>query len=141
MSLLDVFKVSGSALQAQSVRLNAVASNLANAEAVAGAASDAYRARHPIFQTVYGELSADPQTDPPNAGVRVLGIYQSPAASIRRYEPGHPLADGDGYVWASNVNAVEEMANMMSATRSFQSNVEVITTSRDLLLKTIAMGR
>ena len=141
MSLFKVFDVAGSALNAQSMRLNVVASNLANAESVAPDAKNAYRARHPVFQSLLREFSADPTEDSVAVGVRMLGVYESPAPASRRYEPGHPLADKDGYVFASNVNAVEEMANMISASRSFQTNVEVITTSRDLLLKTITMGR
>jgi flagellar basal-body rod protein FlgC len=141
MSLFKVFDVAGSALNAQSLRLNVVASNLANAESVAADAKSAYRARHPVFQSLLRDFSADPANDGVAVGVRMLGVYESPAPSLRRYEPGHPLADKDGYVFASNVNAVEEMANMISASRSFQTNVEVITTSRDLLLKTITMGR
>jgi flagellar basal-body rod protein FlgC len=141
MSLFKVFDVAGSALNAQSMRLNVVASNLANAESVAADTRSAYRARHPVFASLMREFGADPGQDSVAVGVRMLGVYESPAPPVRRYEPGHPLADKDGYVFASNVNAVEEMANMISASRSFQTNVEVITTSRDLLLKTITMGR
>ncbi|MGE3600035.1 MAG: flagellar basal body rod protein FlgC [Dehalococcoidia bacterium] len=141
MSLFKVFDVAGSALNAQSLRLNVVASNLANAESVAPDAKSAYRARHPVFQSLLREFGADPLTDDVAVGVRMTGVYESPAPAARRYEPGHPLADTDGYVFASNVNAVEEMANMISASRSFQTNVEVMTTSRDLLMKTITMGR
>lgn len=141
MSLFKVFDVAGSALNAQSMRLNVVASNLANAESVATNASGAYRSRHPVFQALMGEVAAEPEEDGVAVGVRMLGVYESPAPAMRRYEPGHPLADRDGYIFASNVNAVEEMANMISASRSFQTNVEVLTTSRDLLLKTITMGR
>lgn len=141
MSLFRVFDVAGSALNAQSMRLNVVASNLANAESVAGDTGSVYRARHPIFQALMREYGVEAAADDAAVGVRMLGIYESPAPAMRRYEPGHPLADADGYVFASNVNAVEEMANMISASRSFQANVEVITTSRDLLLKTITMGR
>jgi len=141
MSLFRVFDVAGSALNAQSMRLNVVASNLANAESVAGDAGSVYRARHPVFQSLMREYGVDAAADDVAVGVRMLGIYESPAPAMRRYEPGHPLANAEGYVFGSNVNAVEEMANMISASRSFQTNVEVITTSRDLLLKTITMGR
>ncbi|MCU0976197.1 MAG: flagellar basal body rod protein FlgC [Steroidobacteraceae bacterium] len=139
MSLFNIFNVAGSALNAQSIRLNVVSSNLANADSVAADPASAYRARHPVFQAAMQEAwGAEPEA---SAGVRVLGVWQSPAAPVKRHEPGHPLADGDGYVWGSNVNVVEEMANMISASRSFQTNVEVMNTSRDLLMKTLSMGR
>jgi flagellar basal-body rod protein FlgC len=141
MSLFNVFEVAGSALTAQSVRLNVVASNLANADSVSATAEGAYRARAPVFQSLLQEAGMDAAEDPAAIGVRVLGIWQSPAEPVRRHQPGHPLADADGYVWSSNVNVVEEMANMISASRSFQTNVEVMNTSRDLLLKTLSMGR
>ena len=139
MSLFNIFGVAGSALNAQSVRLNVVSSNLANADAVAAEAGAAYRARQPVFQSLMqsawgGERGAA-------VGVRVMGVWQRPAEPVKRHQPGHPLADADGYVWGSNVNVVEEMANMISASRSFQTNVEVMNTSRDLLLKTLSMGR
>lgn len=141
MSLFKVFDVAGSALTAQSIRLNVVASNLANADSVAANPAAAYRARAPVFQSMLQQAALDGSEDPSAIGVRVLGVWQSPAAPQRRHQPGHPLADQDGYVWASNVNVVEEMANMISASRSFQTNVEVMNTSRDLLLKTLSMGR
>ncbi len=141
MSLMQIFEVSGSALHAQSLRLNVVASNLANADAVASSPEQAYRARHPVFQSLLREVSADPMAGNAAVGVRVLGIWQSPAAPVMRHQPGHPLADAEGRVWTSNVNVVEEMANMISASRAFQNNVEVMNTSRDLMLKTLSMGR
>jgi flagellar basal-body rod protein FlgC len=141
MSLFKVFDVAGSALNAQSMRLNVVASNLANAESVATSAGSAYRARHPVFQALMREVAAVPEDDGVAVGVRMLGVYESPAPAMRRYEPGHPLADRDGYVFASNVNAVEEMANMISASRSYQTNAEVMNTAKQLLLKTLALGQ
>ena len=141
MSLFNVFDVAGSALTAQSIRLNVVASNLANADSVAPDPASAYRARAPVFQSMLQDTGQGAADDPSAVGVRVLGIWQSPAEPVKRHQPGHPLADADGYVWASNVSAVEEMANMISASRSFQTNVEVMNTSRDLLLKTLSMGR
>jgi flagellar basal-body rod protein FlgC len=140
MSLMQVFDVAGSALNAQSIRLNVVASNLANADSVATTAAEAYRARHPVFRTAMTGALAGAQDARASAGVRVLGIWQSDQPPVMRHEPGHPLADADGNVFASNVNVVEEMANMISASRAFQTNVEVINTSRDLLLRTLAMG-
>lgn len=141
MSLFNVFDVAGSAMNAQSMRLNVTASNLANADAVSSTAAGAYRARHPVFQTALMGANASALEDSTAAGVRVLDVVQSDTTPVRRHDPGNPLADAEGYVWGSNVNPVEEMANMISASRSYQSSVEVMTTSRDLLLKTLAMGR
>jgi len=140
MSLFQIFDVSGSALTAESVRLNTTASNLANAESVAGSAAAAYKSRHPVFQSLLREFGATPEEDQSAVGVRVLGIVESSAPALVRYQPDHPLADARGNVYVSNVNSIEEMTNMIAASRSFQSNVEVINTSRDLLLKTITMG-
>lgn len=139
--MMRIFDVAGSALAAQSLRLNVVASNLANADSVAGTPQAAYRARHPVFQAQPPEFSVGPAAADAAVGVRVLGIWQSDASPVQRHQPGHPLADANGNVWSSNVNVVEEMANMISASRAFQANVEVINTSRDLMLKTLAMGR
>lgn len=141
MSLFNVFDVAGSAMNAQSMRLNVTASNLANADAVSTTAAGAYRARHPVFQTALMGANANAADEGAAAGVRVLGVVQSDTTPVRRHDPGNPLADAEGYVWGSNVNPVEEMANMISASRSYQGSVEVMTTSRDLLLKTLAMGR
>lgn len=138
MSLLNIFNVSGSAMTAQSVRLNVTASNLANSDAVAGSAAGAYRARHPVFQTLLQDAAG--QSTPASAGVRVLGILESTQTPARRYQPDHPLADTSGYVYSSNVNPIEEMTNMISASRSFQGNVEIMTSARDLLLKTLQLG-
>jgi flagellar basal-body rod protein FlgC len=140
MSLFGVFDISGSAMNAESMRLNVTASNLANAESVAGSAQVAYRSRHPVFATQLRQFGADPNADEPGVGVRVLDVVQSAAAPIKRYQPDHPLADANGYVYGSNVNPVEELTNMISASRSFQGNVEVMTTARDLVLKTLTLG-
>jgi len=140
-SLFNVFDVAGSALNAQSIRLNVTASNLANADSVSDSARTAYRARQPVFAQTMREWGADPMTDENAVGVRVLGVVQSGAEPLKRYQPDHPLADANGYVYGSNVNSVEELTNMISASRSFQGNVEVMTTARDLVLKTLALGR
>ena len=132
MSLFNIFGIAGSGMSAQSARLNLTASNLANSQSVATRPEDAYKARHPVFQTVLENESA--------ASVRTSGVVESNAETEARYSPGHPLADEKGYVYASNVNALEEMANMMSASRSFQQNVEVMNTSKDLLLRTLRLG-
>jgi flagellar basal-body rod protein FlgC len=139
MSLFNVFNVSGSAMNAETIRLNTTTSNLANAESVNGDATKVYRARHPVFQAMMDQEAGFDDQDA-SVGVRVLGVVESNAAPLRTYQPGHPLADKDGYVFTSNVNTIEEMANMISANRSFATNVEAVNTARDLLLKVISMG-
>lgn len=134
MSMFSIFNVSGSAISAQSQRLNVVASNLANVDAVAGPDGKAYKARQAVFQTV-------PMGTDGTAGVRVSNIQESDTPGKRIHDPSHPLADAEGYVSHSNVNAVEEMVNMISASRSYQNNVEVMNTAKSLLLKTLQMGQ
>ena len=134
MSSFRIFDIAGSALSAQSARLNTVASNLANADAVSGDADSVYKARLPVFKAV-----AEPGDA--SASVQVLGIVESTAPPDRRHEPGHPLADAEGYVYAPNVNVVEEMVNMISAARSYQSSVEVMNTAKDLALRTLTLGK
>lgn len=139
MSLFDVLNVSGSAMNAETIRLNTTASNLANAESVNGDATKVYRARHPVFQAVMSTQTGL-EDEPASAGVRVMGVVESAAAPARTYQPDNPLADKEGYVYSSNVNSIEEMANMISANRSFATDVQAVTTARDLLLKVISMG-
>ncbi|MEO5796072.1 MAG: flagellar basal body rod protein FlgC [Rhodoferax sp.] len=134
MSMFSIFGVSGSAISAQSQRLNVVASNLANVDAVAGPDGNAYKARQVVFQTtLLGAESA--------AGVRVKEITESQQPGRKVLDPTSPMADADGYVTHSNVNAVDEMVNMISASRSYQNNVEVMNTAKSLLLKTLQMGQ
>jgi flagellar basal-body rod protein FlgC len=140
MSLFNVFNVAGSALNAETVRLNTTASNMANAESVNGDPSKVYRARQPVFQTMMDESSLDSDGDDSSAGVRVLGVIESTTPPIERYEPNNPQANKDGYIYMSNVNSIEEMTNMISANRAFATNIDAINTARDLLLKTISMG-
>jgi flagellar basal-body rod protein FlgC len=140
MSLFNVFNVSGSALNAETVRLNTTASNLANAETVNGDATKIYRARHPVFQSIMDTSDPFAESAGASSAVRVLGIVESTAPPLQRYAPENPLANKDGYVFASNVNPIEEMTNMISANRAFATNVDVINTARDLLLKTLSMG-
>jgi len=140
MSLFNVFNVAGSALNAETIRLNTTASNLANAESVNGDVTKVYRARHPVFQAMMNDADGDLDGQGAAKGVRVLGIVESTTPPLKTYQPDSPLADKDGYVYASNVNSIEEMTNMISANRSFATNVEAINTARDLLLKVISMG-
>ena len=134
MSLTQIFNVAGSAVSAQSQRLNVVASNLANADTVAGPDGLAYKARQVVFQT---ELMAQGGA----AGVRVSTVAEDATPGRRVHDPKHPGADAEGYVTFSNVNPVEEMVNMISASRSYQNNVEVMNTAKTLLLKTLQMGQ
>ena len=140
MSLFNVFNTSGSALNAETIRLNTTASNLANAESVNGDATKVYRARHPVFQTMMDTSADSFDEQDAGVGVRVLGVVESSAPPLLRYQPENPAANKDGYVYSSNVNSIEEMTNMISANRSFATNIECINTARDLLLKTISMG-
>ena len=134
MSMFSIFNVSSSAVSAQAQRLNVVASNLANVDAVAGPDGKAYKARQVVFQTA-------PMGSDDAAGVRVSAIHESDPPGRKVHDPSNPMADADGYVTHSNVNAVEEMVNMISASRSYQNNVEVMNTAKTLLLKTLQMGQ
>jgi len=134
MSMFSIFNVSSSAVSAQAQRLNVVASNLANVDAVAGPDGKAYKARQVVFQTA-------PMGSDDAAGVRVSAIQESETPGRKVHDPSNPMADADGYVTHSNVNAVEEMVNMISASRSYQNNVEVMNTAKSLLLKTLQMGQ
>lgn len=134
MSMFSIFNVSGSAISSQAQRLNVVASNMANADAVAGPDGQGYKARQVVFETV-------PMGSPEAVGVRVSQVQESQEPLKRVHNPSHPSADADGYVTQSNVNPVEEMVNMISASRSYQNNVEVMNTAKTLLLKTLQMGQ
>ena len=127
----SIFDIAGSAMRAQNLRLNATASNLANANSIAGSEEDAYRARHPVFAAMLKDEIG---------GVETRGVVESAREVNKRYEPDNPMADEEGYVFGSNVDNVEEMANMMSSSRSYQSNVELLGTVRQLMLQTLKMG-
>lgn len=137
MSLMNIFDVAGSAMSAESVRLNVTASNLANAQSVGGSEADTYRARHPVFSTVMKSVQGGNRM----YGVKVDGVYESAAPLQQRYQPEHPLANEQGYVFLPNVNLVDEMANMISASRSYQSNVEVMNTSKQMIMATLKLGQ
>ena len=141
MSSFKIFDIAGSGMAAQSVRLNTVASNLANAESVSGTAEGAYKARHPVFQAVKAGMQTGQGGVDPNVAVRVTGIVEDNRAPEMRYQPGNPLANAQGYVYSPNVNVVEEMVDMISASRSYQNNVDVMNTSKDLLLATLKLGQ
>ena len=137
MSSFKIFDIAGSGMSAQSVRLNTTASNLANAESVSGDPNAVYKAKHPLFEAIRNGLGKDAST----TGVAVKGIFENQAAPTARYEPGNPLADANGYVYAPNVNSVEEMVDMISASRSYQNNVEVMNTAKDMMLATLRLGQ
>ena len=137
MSLFRIFDIAGSGMSAQSVRLNVVASNVANADSVSSSAGETYRARQPVFAALL-QIGLEQQDA---AGVRVAGIVESQVPLTRDYQPDHPAADAEGYIFRPNVNIVEEMANMISASRSYQTNVEVLNTSKQLLLQTLSLGK
>lgn len=134
MSLFSIFDISGSALTAQSQRLNVSASNMANADSVTGPDGEPYRAKQVVFQ-----LDAAPGQ--PVGGVRVSQIVEDPSPWRLVYDPGHPLANDNGYIRMPNVNRVAEMVNTLSASRSYQANVEVINSARSMMMKTLAMGQ
>jgi flagellar basal-body rod protein FlgC len=138
MSLFTIFNVAGSAVSAQSQRLNVVASNLANADTVAGPDGQAYKARQVTFQTVLMNQGGQPGAA---AGVRVATVGEDQTPGRRVHDPKHPSADAEGYVTYSNVNAVEQMVDMISASRSYQNNIEVMATARTLLTKTLQLGQ
>ena len=139
MSLFRIFDISGSALEAQSVRMNTTASNMANANSASSASGDTYRARQPVF----APLVLDAMGTSPDgvAGVSVQGVVESQATLRREYQPHHPLADAEGYVFLPNVDVVEEMANMISASRSYQTNIEVMEASKRMLQQTLSLGQ
>ena len=149
MSVANVFNIASMGMSAQAVRLNTIASNVANAETVSGSEETAYKARFPVFMAraakshlLSGSNSFSQATRAENSmGVMVSEIVESDAPVERRYQPDHPLADEQGYVFVSNVNTVEEMADMISASRSFQMNVEMANTAKSMMQRLITLGQ
>ena len=137
MASFSIFDISGSAMSSQSVRLNTVASNLANVDVVSPTAEDAYKAKQPVFQAVLDSFGENPSQVP----VKVAAIRESQAEPMQEYAPNHPQANEEGYIYRSNVNVVEEMANMMSASRTYQTNVDVLNTVKRLMLSTLQLGK
>jgi flagellar basal-body rod protein FlgC len=138
MSLFNIFNVSGSGMSAQSVRLNTTASNIANADSVSSSADKTYRARHPIFEAEMLKANSQQNSSP---GVSVKGIVESNKPLLKEYSPDHPMADGDGFIYKPNVNVMEEMADMISASRSYQMNVQVADATKSMLQQTLRMGK
>jgi flagellar basal-body rod protein FlgC len=141
MSLINAFKVSSTGLQAQSARLNAIASNMANADTVSSTEQDAYRARKVVFEAIKPAGTAPGSGQGLSAQVRIKELTEDATAPRRVYEPGNPIANQDGFVFASNVNAAEEMVDLISASRSYQTNADVMNTMKTLMLKTLQIGQ
>jgi flagellar basal-body rod protein FlgC len=138
MSLFNVFNITGSGMSAQSMRLNTTASNIANADSVSSSVDETYRARHPVFAAAM-QKAADGQEG--NVGVQVLGVVESNKPLNIEYAPEHPMADKEGYIYKPNVNVIEEMTNMISASRSYQTNVQLAESAKNMLNKTLQLGQ
>ncbi|GAA6170827.1 flagellar basal body rod protein FlgC [Colwellia sp. KU-HH00111] len=138
MSLFNVFNITGSGMSAQSMRLNTTASNIANADSVSSSIDETYRARHPVFAAAM-QKAADGQQG--SVGVNVLGVVESNKPLNIEYSPEHPMADKDGYIYKPNVNVIEEMTNMISASRSYQTNVQLAESAKNMLNKTLQLGQ
>ncbi|MFV1983675.1 MAG: flagellar basal body rod protein FlgC [Thiohalomonadales bacterium] len=135
MSLYSIFDIAGSAMNAQNIRLNTTASNLANVDTVSSTQENTYRARQPVFAEMMKNFNDE------HNGVQVLGIVESNEPLRSEYNPTHAMANSDGYIFRPNVNAIDEMANMISASRSYQTNVEVLNTAKQMMMKTLALGQ
>ena len=138
MSLFNVFSISGTGMSAQSVRLNTTASNIANADSVSSSIDQTYRARHPVFAAEMQKAAAGQNE---SVGVQVLGVVESNKPLNVEYAPDHPMADGEGYIYKPNVNVIEEMTNMISASRSYQTNVQLAESAKNMLNKTLTLGQ
>ncbi|MED5505065.1 MAG: flagellar basal body rod protein FlgC [Pseudomonadota bacterium] len=142
MSFTDIYSITGSAMTAQTVRLNTVASNLANADAVSANPDDAYKALKPVFATVYQKTQMATENGVyPNAEVRIVDVVQNASQAEKRFEPNNPLANDEGYVYYPDIDVVSEMADMMSATRSFETNVEVLTNVKSIQQGLLRLGQ
>ncbi|MBQ9220132.1 MULTISPECIES: flagellar basal body rod protein FlgC [Succinivibrio] len=150
MGIFRILDIAGTAMNAQSVRLNATASNLANAESVSSSVETTYKARRPLFSAAFDEAmqfevseggAVDPATgEPYGVGVALKGVIESDAPTIKEYNPNHPLADENGYIYRPNVNPVEEMADMISANRSYQTAVQMATSAKKMMQATLQIG-
>lgn len=145
MSFGNIYDIAASGMQAQTVRMNTTASNISNAQSVAGNADEVYKTKHPIFKAVQmeqmalqGAINGQPVS---GAAVQVERIAENQSAPLARYEPDHPLANEDGFIFQANVNVVEEMANMISASRSFQINVEVMNSAKTMAQSVLTLGK
>lgn len=137
MSLFNVLDISSTGMHAENVRLNTVASNIANANTVSSSYGETYKARHPVFSTSFNE-AMDKQTK--GAGVRVMGIVESDKPLQIEYAPHNPMADENGYIYKPNVNIIEEMADMMSASKAYETNVQVADTTKRIFRRVLQLG-
>jgi len=150
MSLANIFDLAGTGMSAQSIRLNTVASNIANAESVSSSTGETYRARHPVFSVIRDQVNQDVfgagfgndfNSMSAGYGVKVDGIVESQAELRQKYQPDHPEADAEGYVYYPNVDVVSEMADMISASRAYQTNVEIMNTAKQMMQKVLTLGQ
>lgn len=138
MTALKIFDIAGSGMNAQNLRLNLVASNISNANSVSSSIDQVYKARQPVFAA---ELKNMLDKNNAAGGVNVLGVVENQAPPVMEYAPNHPMADATGYIYKPNVNTIEEMANMMSASRSYQNNVDVLNAAKTMILDTLKLGQ
>jgi flagellar basal-body rod protein FlgC len=138
MSLFNVFNITASGMSAQSMRLNTTASNIANADSVSSSVNETYRARQPVFAAAMQKAAGGQES---SVGVQVLGIVESDKPLNIEYAPEHPMSDKDGYIYKPNVNVIEEMTNMISASRSYQTNVQLAESAKNMLNKTLQLGQ
>lgn len=139
MSMFNIFDIAGSAMSAQSLRMNVTASNIANADSVSGSEEKAYNARQPVFSAMLNNMN--PNSSSSSVGVKMLGVVESHGQHAMRYAPNNPIANKEGYIFESNVDLSEEMVNMISASRSYQNNIEVLNTSKEMMLRTLKLGQ
>jgi len=137
MSSMKIFDIAGSALSAQSKRLNLVASNMANADSVSSSVNETYRSRQPVFKEMVDQMSRKDSA----VGVQMLGVVESQVPLQQEYAPEHPMANKEGYIFRPNVNVIEEMANMISASRSYQNNVEVVNSAKQMMMGLLRLGQ
>lgn len=140
MAFDSIYRIAGSSMNAQTVRLNTVASNLANADSAAASAEDVYQARKPVFAAVYNNDQLTRSAGMGGAHVQVLDVVTAGREPVRRYEPDNPLADDQGYVFYADIDQIEEMTDMMSATRSFETSVEVLNRLKSMQQGLLKLG-
>ena len=138
MSLYNIFGIAASALSANSVMLNTTASNLANAQSVSSSSGETYKGKHPVFQALYQDRLMNNMQSP---GVQVVDIVDSDKDPIKKHSPDHPMADKDGYIYTANISVIEEMADMIAASRSYRTNLQVADTAKKLLQRTLTLGQ
>lgn len=143
MSMFNIFNVAAMGMVAQTVRLNTTASNMANVESAGSSPSTTFKAKHPVFAAVKSQTFEEEleMRDNHSYGVKVTGIVESNKELQMKYDPNHPKANEEGYIFLPNVNIVEEMANMISASRTYQSNVQMLNTAKDMIQQTLSIGR